>query len=194
MSRRGFLRLALIGSSLAGISAFIPLQPRSRLVRPPGAVVEDKFLSLCIRCGLCIEKCVTGTLEPSTILDGPAVWATPKVNAVRAPCEAVGGRCEGILPCVEACPTGALVKVDTESIKMGSVRWVKENCIAYLRKGGCLVCFEVCPIRGAIVPVDKVPTFNPDKCVGCGRCVCACPPDPKALYLVPDGERRVENV
>ena len=40
---------------------------------------------------------------------------------------------------------------------------------------------------GAVeVGEDRRPKFDRGKCMGCGRCVYACPASPKALRLVPE--------
>jgi len=192
ISRRDFFKILLGALFTPLLGGILFTLPRKKVVRPPGAVKEDLFLKICIRCGLCIEACFKegrGTLEPCGILDGIALIGTPKVNPLRAPCEALYGKCEGKLPCVKACPTGALKWVEPHEIKIGSVEWYPRRCIAVLR-GGCLVCAEVCPVPGAIVPKGRIPTFNSNKCIGCGRCVTACPAHPKALKLTPKGERR----
>lgn len=181
----GALLVPFIGGSLATL-------PSRRVVRPPGAIHEERFLEICVRCGVCIEACFKegrGTLELCDLLDGPPLIGTPKVNPLRAPCEALYGKCENKLPCVKSCPTGALRWVEPTEIKLGSVKWSSGFCIAS-RGGTCLVCAEVCPIPGAIIPKERIPIFYPNKCIGCGRCVYACPADPKALILVPDGEVR----
>ena len=191
IKRRDFVKILLASAIPAALGVAVRALPKSKVVRPPGALVEEEFLSRCLRCGLCVENCLTGTLTPCTLEDGLAIWGTPKVDPLRAPCEAVAGRCEKYRPCVESCPTSALVFLESSRVKLGSVVWVKENCIAY-RGGYCLVCDEVCPVEGAITVRRGVPVFHEDRCVGCGRCVYACPADPKALYLTPEGEVRVE--
>ncbi|MCD6510696.1 MAG: 4Fe-4S binding protein [Thermoprotei archaeon] len=50
---------------------------------------------------------------------------------------------------------------------------------------------EVCPVPRAIIPRGRIPVFNQEACIGCGRCVNACPAKPKALKLTPRGERRI---
>jgi len=192
ISRRSLLR-AMLGAllvPLVGIS--IAALPSRRVVRPPGAIEEERFLEICVRCGACIEACFRdgrGTLEPCGLPDGLPLIGTPKVNPLRAPCEALYGKCENNLPCIRSCPTGALKWVEPDEIKLGSVKWSPRLCIAFLG-GTCLICAEVCPVPGAITPEGRIPIFHPDRCVGCGRCVYACPADPKALVLVPDEEVR----
>jgi len=206
LNRREFIKI-IVASVVMGTLAklFFRLPKESKVVRPPGAIVEEEFLNKCIRCGKCVAACSTdgsGTLETCGYLDGLSLVGTPKVNPIKAPCEALFGKCEGVLPCVKACPTKALVWVEPHQIKLGSVEWIKERCIAF-RKGGCLVCYETCPVDGAISVKEiiverhgkfikvKVPEFNPDVCIGCGRCVNACPAAPKALVLTSKGARRV---
>ncbi|RLF15256.1 MAG: hypothetical protein DRJ66_04690 [Thermoprotei archaeon] len=192
ISRRDFFKIIMGALLMPIIGRLLFTFPRKRVVRPPGAIKEDDFLRACIRCGMCIEACSrdgTGTLEPCGILDGIPLMGTPKVNPLKAPCEARYGRCEGVLPCVKACPTSALKWIEPDRIKLGSVEWNPKRCIAVLH-GDCLVCAEVCPVPGAITIRRGLPVFHSNKCIGCGRCVNACPAHPKALKLTPKGERR----
>lgn len=40
-------------------------------LRPPGAENEARFLSKCIRCGLCVKACPYDTLKLASLLDSP---------------------------------------------------------------------------------------------------------------------------
>ena len=71
-------------------------------LRPPGALPEEDFLGACIRCGLCVRDCPYNTLELARP-EQPVATGTPFFKARNIPCE----MCEDI-PCIKACPTGAL--------------------------------------------------------------------------------------
>ena len=91
--------LLALGAGLYSKSASaLPAQA----LRPPGALPEADFLAACVRCGLCVRDCPYDTLRLADLGD-PVVAGTPYFNARKIPCE----MCEDI-PCVKACPTGAL--------------------------------------------------------------------------------------
>ncbi len=77
-------------------------------IRPPGAGDEKSFQAACIRCGLCVRDCPYDTLRLARLGDAVAL-GTPYFQARDSPCE----RCDHI-PCVKACPTGALDPALTE--------------------------------------------------------------------------------
>jgi ferredoxin len=191
LERRQFLQL--VGVSALLISLYEPFLLEfkgKRLVRPPGSIVEDSFIEVCIRCGACARVCPTGAIVLATLDDGFKEIGTPKIDALRGACERIQGRCDQAAICEQACPTGAIQRVEREGIKIGSAVIDTVGCIAW-RGGSCLVCYEVCPVRGAISLIDEArPFFHSDLCVGCGRCVYACPAQPKALTLTSDGEKR----
>ena len=87
-----------------------PLEPMRGLLRPPGAVAEEKFLELCTKCDDCIKACPENTLfrapEAEGKVEGEAV-GTPTFRPARKPCFLCTD-----LYCINACQTGALVMVD----------------------------------------------------------------------------------
>lgn len=104
--RREFIKfstLGILGLVLAGGVAGVPyLKATTLKVRPPGAVKEDDFLALCIKCGQCLQVCPYHSIKLDSIIEGHAV-GTPYIDTLERACYL----CEA-LPCVLACPSGAL--------------------------------------------------------------------------------------
>jgi ferredoxin-type protein NapG len=183
---------ALIATGLVSYSKYA-YSISATAIRPPGALTEKDFISACIRCGLCVNDCPFPTLSLATEKDDIAI-GTPFFTARDAACE----MCDDI-PCVKACPTGALDKglTDINKAKMGLARIVDtEGCIAYqgLR---CEVCFNVCPIRGKAITIEMkhnkrsgkhtlfIPIVNYDHCTGCGKCEEACIMEKSVIKVLP---------
>ena len=93
--------VALCGLALGMYGRKSTSMPAQSL-RPPGAIGEREFLAACIRCGQCVRDCPFDTLKLAGLEDDIAT-GTPWFSAREIPCE----MCEDI-PCVVACPTGAL--------------------------------------------------------------------------------------
>ena len=154
-------------------------------IRPPGALDEPQFLGACIRCGLCVRDCPYDTLSLARLSD-EAATGTPYFTARDVPCE----MCEDI-PCVQACPTGALDHelTDIDDARMGlAVLIDEENCLNFqgLR---CDVCYRICPAINKAISLEMqhnarsgkhalfIPTVHADACTGCGDCLGVCPVD-----------------
>lgn len=184
--------VALFGLGL-GLYSRQSLSLPAQALRPPGALAENEFLGACIRCGLCVRDCPYDTLKLSNIGEAVAL-GTPYFDARDVPCE----MCEDI-PCVKACPTGALnhqlEKID--DARMGLAVIVdQESCIAFqgLR---CEVCFNICPVRGKAITLNMlhndrtgkhalfIPIVHSDACTGCGKCEHACILDEAAIKILP---------
>ncbi|MFW2372770.1 MAG: ferredoxin-type protein NapG [Gammaproteobacteria bacterium] len=199
-SRRKFLAniartaggVTLLGLGL-GIYSRQSLSLPAQALRPPGVGEEKDFLAACIRCGLCVRDCPYDTLKLSGLSDSVAL-GTPYFEARQVPCE----MCEDI-PCVKACPTGALdpelTKIDDS--RMGLAVLVdQEACIAFqgLR---CEVCYNVCPVQGKAITLDRqhnartgkhaliIPVVHSDACTGCGKCEHSCILDEAAIKILP---------
>lgn len=200
LGRRRFLadsaRLAC-GVGVAGL--LLGLQAREArslpvgLIRPPGAIKDDDFLGACARCGLCVRDCPYDTLKLGRLGDDVAV-GTPYFVAREVPCE----MCEDI-PCVEACPTGALDKElkDITQARMGlAVLTDRETCLNALGLR-CDVCYRVCPLIGDAIKLERqhntrtgkhamfLPTVNSEACTGCGKCERACVLEEAAIKVLP---------
>lgn len=200
LSRRRFLgevTRTACGVALLGLGVGLHSRSAASLpaqaIRPPGALAEEKFLGSCIRCGLCVRDCPYDTLRLAE-LGGPVANGSPYFIAREIPCE----MCPDI-PCVKACPTGALDHglTNIDDARMGLAVVVdQENCIAFqgLR---CEVCFNICPVRGKAITLDRlhnprsgkhalfIPVVHAAACTGCGKCEKACILEEAAIKVLP---------
>jgi ferredoxin-type protein NapG len=162
-------------------------------LRPPGALAGDDFLGACLRCGLCVRDCPYDTLRLAKLEEGPAT-GTPYFVAREVPCE----MCEDI-PCVAACPSGALDKglEDIDDARMGVAVLVgHETCLNYLGLR-CDVCYRVCPLMGEAITLDQqrnertgkharfIPVVHSQRCTGCGKCERSCVLEEAAIKVLP---------
>jgi len=200
-SRRRFLKDA---AGVAGAASLLALgvgmyaKQASALpataIRPPGSLPADDFLAACVRCGLCVRDCPYGTLKLAELGDSVAT-GTPYFEARKIPCE----MCEDI-PCVLACPSGALDRglTDIGKAKMGlAVLIDQENCLNFLGLR-CEVCYRVCPVIDEAITLERIhnprsdrhamllPTVHSEYCTGCGKCEKACVlPGESAIKVLP---------
>jgi ferredoxin-type protein NapG len=164
-------------------------------VRPPGALAEEDFLGACIRCGLCVRDCPPKILSLAKP-EQPVATGTPYFTARTGPCE----MCEHI-PCVKACPTGALdpALTDINKSKMGLAVLVdEETCLNFLGLR-CDVCYRVCPLIDKAITLEPqhnprtgkhtrfIPTVHSDACTGCGVCEKSCVLETAAIKVYPIG-------
>ncbi|KHL70953.1 MULTISPECIES: ferredoxin-type protein NapG [Pseudomonas] len=200
-SRRRFLQqsaAAIGGACVLGLGVGLYGNQANALaptaLRPPGALAEEDFLAACVRCGLCVRACPYDTLKLAT-LGEPVPTGTPFFTARDVPCE----MCEDI-PCVPACPTGALdhALTDINEARMGlAVLIDQEQCLNYLGLR-CDVCYRVCPVIDEAITLERyhnprsdrhallLPTVHSEHCTGCGKCEQACVlPDASAIKVLP---------
>ncbi len=134
--RRDFMKqvtgLGVLGLVAAGgIWAAKDFKHEKQRLRPPGAVEEDKFLSMCIKCGQCLQVCPYDSINLEDI-DGKAGVGTAYIEPKARGCYL----CEAF-PCVLACPTGALdhESNEIEKVHMGMAIIVNESaCLALEKK------------------------------------------------------------
>jgi len=104
--RREFIQystLGVLGLVLAGGVVGAPyLKADENRLRPPGSVAEDRFLALCIKCGQCLQVCPYHSIKLADFAKGYGV-GTPYIDARERGCYL----CPAV-PCVLACPSGAL--------------------------------------------------------------------------------------
>ncbi|MER2605987.1 MAG: ferredoxin-type protein NapG [Siculibacillus sp.] len=189
---------SLVGVGVAG--ALLATHERSaealpaQSLRPPGASTDETaFLAACVRCGLCVRACPYKTLKLADLGDHVAT-GTPYFVARKIPCE----MCEDI-PCVKACPTGALDHslVDINKAKMGTAVLVdEENCLNFLGLR-CDVCYRDCPVLDKAITLEIEsnprtrkhaifrPTVHAADCTGCGKCEKSCVLEEAAIKVLP---------
>ncbi len=134
--RRQFMKqaagLGVLGIAAAGgIWAAKDFKPHKERLRPPGAVEEDRYLTMCIKCGQCLQVCPYDAIKLEDI-EGEAGVGTAYI----APLERGCYLCEAF-PCVLACPTGALDHESNviEKVHMGMAIVVNESaCLALTNK------------------------------------------------------------
>jgi MauM/NapG family ferredoxin protein len=178
--RRDFFR-----TTLGRVAREIAEQTERRVVveryfRPPGAVDEVSFLSLCTRCEICVEVCPPRAIVKAPPAAGLAA-GTPRLEPSRQPCTVCPD-----MPCAVACPTGALVVPPQgwEGYRIGRLRLEPERCIAF-HGVECGVCARSCPVGERALGLDTAgrPVIRIEGCVGCGVCVRACVTAPPSLVL-----------
>ncbi len=142
------------------------------LLRPPGALPEEAFLTTCEPyCTACREVCPKEAIFQDAF---GFPFITPEVS----PCV----MCTDV-PCTQVCPTDALTPLsDPRAIRMGTAVIDLAVCTAY-QGSGCHVCYDVCPIpEEAIRLTEGLPEILPIGCTGCGVCVFHCP-TPEAIFI-----------
>ena len=158
-------------------------------ILPPGASDLRHFQSNCTACFLCVSKCPTGILTPSTTELGLSGFLQPVVKFDHGFCN------YECTICTEVCPTSALKRLETKEekhlLQIGRVVFLKKNCVVHSQETNCGACAEHCP-TGAVKMVPygdpsealTIPETDPDLCVGCGACEYICPVRPyRAIYV-----------
>jgi len=212
-------RRALTG--LAAGAAIVPLMRANpglgkgrheRLLRPPGSLDEQEFLSRCIRCGECMKVCPNTALHPTLEEAGlEGLWSPTLVPRI--------GYCEpSCVLCSEVCPTGAIWEItpkekgwvvgvgqQSQPIRLGTAFYDRGRCLPWAMATECIVCEEWCPVSPKAIYVEeaqvidsagnvktlKQPRVDPSRCVGCGACEYACPlQEHPAVYVTSIGESR----
>jgi polyferredoxin len=157
LSRREFLTAAVSGA------AAIPLlriggQPgpnwNARLVRPPGSLPEQQFLSRCIKCGQCMRICPTTVIQPAGLTAGLEGLWTPVLNfrigtsGCQHNCVACGNLCPtaAIRPISLAERQGLGQYVEQGPIKIGTAFIDRGRCLPWAMDRPCIVCQENCPV------------------------------------------------
>ncbi len=187
-------RVFFAGTGGALLGAFARRVGRARyrksdtLLRPPGAVPEDRFAGLCIRCNNCVHACPTKIVHPDTGREGGfAGFGAPVVKFDRDYKYCL----ETCNACTQVCPTGALAALTLKQKNryiIGEALVDNNVCLTALGKKECDACELACPYDAVKITWDEdqynaYPEVN-DKCIGCGACEVVCPTTPvKAIRV-----------
>ena len=161
-----------------------------RLIRPPGAVEESKFLAGCIRCYRCQDACERGSIRFFSEAHGE-LYHTPYVDPAVVACNVC-------MKCTRVCPTGVLRPMEVEQraeVDMATVELNVEGCLSYkaearyderaanwetkltpslepvelpdpsdpgfTRRGPCVECYMVCPVKEQAITRKPGEFFSP---------------------------------
>ncbi|WP_457606029.1 4Fe-4S dicluster domain-containing protein [Nitratifractor sp.] len=129
--RRKFIQqmtgLGVLGLATAGGILGAPyLRAEGERLRPPGAVPEEEFIGLCIKCGQCLQVCPYDSIRLEDI-DGKVSVGMAYIEPRERGCYL----CDAF-PCILACPSGAL---DHEH---DSIEFVHMGIAVVHDPGGCL--------------------------------------------------------
>jgi ferredoxin-type protein NapF len=194
-ARRALLT-ALLGGALASLGRRAgAARVDSAPLRPPGAIAEDAFTGLCVRCGNCASVCPTRIIHPDAGAAGLAGLLAPVLRfAPERYC------LEGCKACTQACPSGALSALDLAAKRryvIGEALVDTDLCLLILGRRECDVCARACPYDAIEIIWDEAqyvayPQVDYQRCNGCGACQIACPTEEvKAIAVWPllDGQR-----
>jgi len=161
------------------------------LLRPPGALPEDPFVTTCARCGECMAICPTNTLQPALGEGGLEALGTPILVPRIGPCT------QGCTACGGVCPVQALrpfTVAEKSYLYLGTAQVNRSTCIAWAQGKQCVICQEACSYHAITQDREHEigrPVVNPEICVGCGQCEWVCPVEPRgAIRVTSAGDRR----
>lgn len=220
LSKRGFVIACLSGATTIPVLRLNSQKHLNKgsfpVIRPPGAVDEQAFLSKCVRCGECMRVCKTNGLHPTTLEAGlEGAWTPRLIPRV--------GYCEyGCTLCGHVCPSGAIKPLNLEvkqPLAIGKAQINQSRCIPWVgyaslpelekdwKDVNCAVCEEVCPVPTKAIHFNtytdpeassgqgreiRRPFVREDVCTGCGFCEFACPVRGLAAIVVEGIQPQVE--
>ncbi|KJS32803.1 MAG: 4Fe-4S ferredoxin [Desulfatitalea sp. BRH_c12] len=127
---------------------------RPDVIRPPGALREDAFLTRCIKCGQCMRVCPSNVIHPAGLQSGLEGLWTPLLH-FRIGSSGCQHNC---VACSQVCPTAALrpLSVDermgrgrfasTGPLRIGMAFIDRGRCLPWAMDTPCIVCQENCPV------------------------------------------------
>ena len=188
LSRRGLITSMAVGAMTAPVFMSEGYRKISNpsLIRPPGALAEEKFLARCTRCGECMRVCTVNGLQPAFLQAGFSGLFSPVLEPRLGYCE------YNCTLCGQVCPTGAVKRLSADEkkkVKIGLAEFDRSRCIPWKGESDCIVCEEHCPTPEKAIKlreekvllesgeerVLKRPHVDEKLCIGCGICENKCP-------------------
>jgi len=157
LTRREFLVAAVSGTAaipMLRIGGNLGPHWNPNLVRPPGSLPEEQFLSRCIKCGQCMRICPTNVIHPAGLTAGLEGLWTPLLNFRLG----TSGCQYNCIACGNLCPTAAIRPISLEErqginryapqgpIKIGTAFIDRGRCLPWAMDRPCIVCQENCPV------------------------------------------------
>ncbi|RXJ69680.1 4Fe-4S ferredoxin [Halarcobacter ebronensis] len=201
--RRGFIKFSTLGILGLALGTGVVISPhllRAEMrLRPPGAVPEKEFLALCIKCGQCLQVCPYHSIKLSDLVMGHGV-GTPHIDPRERGCYA----CSAV-PCVLACPSGALEHTleKSEDAHMGiAVLEFPNRCLALtstpVPKGHSKRIHDFTNKQNNVTQLERDMLSKLDEFEGkqCTICADMCPlPNPlSAISMVGSGDGKKPEI
>jgi ferredoxin-type protein NapF len=188
VQRRVFLGGAVGLAWAAWLRGLTPMQPRP--LRPPGAVDEQWFTTLCVRCGNCLRACPAGIIQCDDSQHGIGGLLAPVIVFQRDYCWESCNRCTLV------CPSGAISRVllpEKPHAIIGRPRVDMDICLLSDDRD-CSYCRSRCPYMAIRFEFDEqtytlAPRVDHQRCNGCGACEVACPTQPRKAITVEIADR-----
>ncbi len=156
---------------------------KQKVIRPPGACDESRFVATCVRCGNCINVCPTKIMYPDYGKYGLEGFLAPALNFDKKYCLNSCNKCS------QVCPSGAISDFaleDKKNIKIGVAKVIHSECLL-LAGLDCGICISACQYKALDTvmndDLDYIIEVDKDKCCGCGACEAICPTAPRAITV-----------
>ncbi|OJX37871.1 MAG: hypothetical protein BGO78_07430 [Chloroflexi bacterium 44-23] len=171
ISRRDVLKFISVGLAVVALSGSVRLaglaQERSGILRPPGAMDEDHFRSLCLSCNKCQEVCPQEVIRPVKLTESLETAGSPTLSFAK-------NYCNLCMECTKICPTDALLPIRQSEARIGIAKVMAERCAPWLGNSCGHGCAHSCPFDAISMDGQNRPHIKSELCVGCGICVVAC--------------------
>lgn len=170
LTRRHVMVAAVSGLAAAPmmrLAGFTGANWNPRVIRPPGALNEARFLQRCIKCGQCMRLCPTQVIQPALLQAGVEGLWTPVLD-FRMGSSGCQPNC---VACSQICPTAAIRPLtiaermgrdsyqNAGPLRIGTAFVDRGRCLPWAMDTPCIVCQENCPVSPKAIFTREV--FRP---------------------------------